>query len=156
MSAAAWMQVVLLSGVKWDVAIRALHKAVHRTYQTSPHATSATVKCLCNMTTHMPERRCVVVSRVGVWPRNNAYWQGGNYPPPPRVVPHPLSFPGGGGGGCHLVNPKFFIADHCVVVWVTVLWGTATCIPCTHGRTFCSFSLKWNLIAQPWFPLGQV
>ena len=88
-------------------------------------------------------------------------------PPPPFVVPHPLSFPGGGGGGGrrnvgqgvgdrHLVNPKFFVAAHCVVVWVTVLWGTATCIPCTHGRTFCSLSLKWNLIAQPCFPLGQV
>jgi hypothetical protein len=38
---------------------------------------------------------------------------------------------------------------HCVVVWVAVLWGTTTCIPCTHGRTFCSLSLKWNLIAQP-------
>ena len=25
--------------------------------------------------------------------------------PPPRIVPHPLSFPGGGGGR-HLVNPK--------------------------------------------------
>ena len=61
------------------------------------------------------------------------------YPPPPLVVPHPLSFPGGGGGR-HLVNPKFFVAAHCVVVWVTVLWGTATCIPCTHGRTFCSLS----------------
>ena len=71
--------------------------------------------------------------------------------PPPLVVPHPLSFPWGGGG--HLVNPKFFVAAHCVVVWVTVLWGTATCIPCTHGRTFCSLSLKWNLIAQPCFPL---
>ena len=29
------------------------------------------------------------------------------------VVPHPLSF-GGGGGGRHLVNPKFFVAAHCV------------------------------------------
>ena len=78
-------------------------------------------------------------------------------PPPPRlVVPHPLLFPGGGGGGRRLVNPKFFVAAHCVVVWVTVLWGTATCIPCTHGRTFCSLSVKWNLIAQPCFPLGQV
>ena len=63
----------------------------------------------------------------------------------PLVVPHPLSFPGGGVGDRHLVNPKFFVAPHCVVVWVTVLWGTATCIPCTHGRTFCSLSLKWNL-----------
>ena len=35
-------------------------------------------------------------------------------PSPPLVVPHPLSFPGGGGG--HLVNPKFFVVAHCVVV----------------------------------------
>ena len=63
--------------------------------------------------------------------------------PPPLVVPHPLSFLGGGGGGRHLVNPKFFVAAHCVVVWVTVLWGTAACILCTHGRTFCSLSLNW-------------
>ena len=58
---------------------------------------------------------------------------------PPLVV---LRGGGGGGGGRHLVNPKFFVAAHCVVVWVTVLWGTAACIPCTHGRTFCSLSLK--------------
>ena len=72
--------------------------------------------------------------------------------PPPLVVPRG----GGGVGDRHLVNPKFFVAAHCVVVWVTVLWGTTTCIPCTHGRTFCSLSLKWKLIAQPCFPLGQV
>ena len=71
------------------------------------------------------------------------------YPPlPPLVIPHPLSFPG---GGCHLVNTKFFVAAHCVVVWAFVLRGIATCIPCTHGRIFCSLSLKWNLIAQPCF-----
>ena len=56
----------------------------------------------------------------------------------------------------HLVNPKFFVAAHCVVVWVTVLWGTTTCIPCTHGRTFCSLSLKWNLIAEPCFVVTVV
>ena len=72
-------------------------------------------------------------------------------PPPPRRSP-PLVVPQGGGGGRHLVNPEFFVAAHCVVVWVTVLWGTATCILCTHGRTFCSLSLKWNLTAQPCFP----
>ena len=55
MSAVAWIEVMLLSGFKWDVAIRALHKAVHRAYQTSPHAISATVKCLYNVTRHMPE-----------------------------------------------------------------------------------------------------
>ena len=31
-------------------------------------------------------------------------------PSPPLVVPHPLSFPGGGGGGRHLVNPKILVA----------------------------------------------
>ena len=75
-------------------------------------------------------------------------------PPPPLVVPHPLSFPGGGAGGPSLGQPKFFVVAHCVVVWVTVLW--ATCIPCTHGRTFCSLLRKWNLVAQPCFPPGQV
>ena len=54
-----------------------------------------------------------------------------------------------GMGDRHLVNLKFFVAAHCVVVWVTVLC-------CTHGRTFCSLSLKWNLIPQPHFPLRQV
>ena len=77
MCAAAWMQVVLLSGFKWDVAIRALHKAVHSAYQTSPRAISATVKCLYNMTRHMPECRCVVVSKVGTWLQKNANSQTG-------------------------------------------------------------------------------
>ena len=74
----------------------------------------------------------------------------------PPCRSHPLLFPKGGVGDRHLVNPKFFIAARCVVVWVVVLWGTTTCIPCTHGRTFCSLSLKWNLTTQPCFPLGQV
>ena len=74
-------------------------------------------------------------------------------PPPPLSFPTPCRSPG---GGDHLVNPNFFVAAHCVVVWVAVLWGTTTCIPCTHGRTFCSLSLKWNLTTQPCFPLGQV
>ena len=62
-------------------------------------------------------------------------------PPPPCRSP-PLVVPRGGLGDRHLVNPKFFVTAHCVVVWVTVLWGTATCILCTHGRTFCSLSLN--------------
>ena len=77
------------------------------------------------------------------------------YPSPPVSFPTPCRSPGGGGvGDRHLVNPKFFVAAHCVVVWVGVLWGTTTCIPCTHGRTFCSLLLKWNLTTQPCFPLG--
>ena len=73
----------------------------------------------------------------------------GPCPSPPLVLPQ------GGVGDRHLVNPKFFVAAHCVVVWVIVLWGSATCIPCTHGRIFGSLSLKWNLTAQPCFPLGE-
>ena len=43
-------------------------------------------------------------------------WLGAGYPPLPLVVPHPLSFPTGGVGDRHLVNPKFFVVAHCVVV----------------------------------------
>ena len=40
---------------------------------------------------------------------------------PPLVVPRgSMVVPRGGGGDRHLVNPKFFIAAQCVVVWVTV------------------------------------
>ena len=40
----------------------------------------------------------------------------------PLVLPHPLSFPRGGGGRGHLVNTtKSLVTAHCVVVWVTVL-----------------------------------
>ena len=74
MSAAAWMQVVLLSGFKWHVAIKALHKAVHRAYQTSPHSVPAIVKCLYNVTRHMPETRCIVTARIGKWLEAHAFW----------------------------------------------------------------------------------
>ena len=77
------------------------------------------------------------------------------YPPPPLSFPTPCRSPGGVGDR-HLVNPKFFVAAHFVVVWVTVLWDTATCILCTHAGTFCLLSLKWNLTAQPCFPPGQM
>ena len=69
--------------------------------------------------------------------------------PPLLCRSPPLVLSQGWVGDRQLVNPNFFVAAHCVVVWVTVLWGTATCIPCTHGGTFCLLSLKWNLTAQP-------
>ena len=91
------------------------------------------------------------------WKRGGGWeevWNPGVCVPPPPCRSPTLVVPQGGVGDRHLVNPKFFVAAHCVVVWVTVLWGTATCIPCTHGGTFCLLSLKWNLTAQPCFPLG--
>ena len=75
-------------------------------------------------------------------------------PPPPLVVPPPLSFPRGGGGR-HLVNPKFFIAAHCVVVWVTVLWGTATTqYPLHSWRDILLTFAKMELDSTTMFPPG--
>ena len=94
---------------------------------------------------------------IGPPQANTANHQGLMPPPPPMSFPTPCPYPGGGGlGDRHLVTPNFFVAAHYVVVWVIVLWGTATCILCTHGRTFCSLSLKWIFTAQPCFPLGQM
>ena len=65
MSAAAWMQVVLLSGFKWHAAIRALHKAVHRAYQTSSHSGPTMVRCLYHIIRHMPATRPVTAANIG-------------------------------------------------------------------------------------------
>ena len=57
------------------------------------------------ITSHLLEARgkSVPISSFAVSPWTQS--------PAPPVLPHPLSFPGGGGG----VNPKFFVAAHCVV-----------------------------------------
>ena len=68
-------------------------------------------------------------------------------PSPPLVLPRGV----GGPGDRHLVNPKFFVAAHCVVVWVTVLWATATCIPCTQDilLTFAEMELDSTTMFPP-------
>ena len=76
-------------------------------------------------------------------------WCKSLYPPPPVSFPTPCRSPGGGGGR-HLVNPKFFVAAYCVVVWVAVLWGTTTCIPCN----FCA--CKCACTVGVWSPRGVV
>ena len=80
---------------------------------------------------------------------------GQTYPHPPVSFPSPCRSPGGGGGGVTWSTQNISLRL-LVLLWVAVLWGTTTCIPCTHGRTFCSLSLKWNLTTQPCLPLGQV
>ena len=71
-------------------------------------------------------------------------------PPPP-----PLSFPtpchSRGGGGRHLVNPKFFVAAHCVAVWVAPTMkakapskGAAQSIPVESGEHVQEFKVKWS------------
>ena len=46
LSALALVQVMLLSGYRKPLAMRAIHKGIHRAYETSPHAVQATVKCV--------------------------------------------------------------------------------------------------------------
>ena len=61
LSALAWLQVMLLSRYQKTVAMRAIHKGIHRAYETSPHAVRATVKCACSLVHHMPTKRCIVL-----------------------------------------------------------------------------------------------
>jgi len=61
---------------------------------------------------------------------------GGKLPPCPSQ--------GVGGGAASLGETQNFVPGHCVILSVSVLWGTASCI------------LKWNLAAEPCLPLGRV
>ena len=56
-------------------------------------------------------------------------------PPPPCRSPPLVVPPGAGAGDRHLVNPKFFVAAHCVVVWVTVLSACACQASYQEGKT---------------------
>ena len=54
-------------------------------------------------------------------------------------------------GDCHLVNPKFFVAAHCVVVWVAPtkkakppLKSASQSIPVESGEHAQEFKVKWS------------
>ena len=79
MSALAWLQVMLLSGYKKSVAMRAIHKGIHRAYDTSPHAVQAMVKCVHSVVHHMPAKRCVVLTKVHTWLHKHAVWEDNRY-----------------------------------------------------------------------------
>ena len=88
--------------------------------------------------------------------------------PPPLVVPHPLSFPGGGGGGPSLGQPKIFrcgslccCVGDCVVghyhlhplhLWQDILLtfaemeldSTTMFPPGTSGEHVEEFKVKWS------------
>ena len=92
MSALAWLQVMLLSGYKKPVAMRAIHKGIHRVYETSPHAVQATVKCVHSVVHHIPAKRCVVLCKVHMWLHKHAAWEGKRYTS--WVLPPDLSIDG--------------------------------------------------------------
>ena len=65
--------------------------------------------------------------------------------PPNRAITPPLSFPRGGGwGDHHLLNPKFFVAAHCVVVAKPPPKSAAQSLPVESGEHVQEFKVKWS------------
>ena len=77
--ALAWVQVMLLSGYRKPVAMRAIHKGIHWAYKTSRHAVQATVKCIHSIVHHMPAKRCIILDKVETWLEKHAVWEGNEY-----------------------------------------------------------------------------
>ena len=57
LSAAAWLNVAMLSGYGRGEAMRAMHKGVYRAYTTAPHDVQATVKAVYSLSYHLPTSR---------------------------------------------------------------------------------------------------
>ena len=79
LSSLAWLQVMLLSGYKKAIAMHAIHKGIHRSYETSPHAVQGTVKCAHSVVHHMPTKRCIILAKVKAWLKKHAIWAGTAY-----------------------------------------------------------------------------
>ena len=56
----------------------------------------------------------------------------------------PLVLPQGGVGDRHLLNPKIFIAAHCVVVAKPPPKSAAQSIPVESGEHVQEFKVKWS------------
>ena len=65
-------------------------------------------------------------------------------PPPPPCPSPPLVPPQGGMGDRHLLNPKFFVAAHCVVVAKPPPKKAAQSIPVETGEHEQEFKVKWS------------
>ena len=64
--------------------------------------------------------------------------------PPSLSFPPPCPSPGGGVGGRHLLNPKIFVAAHCVVVAKPPPKSAAQRIPVESGEHVPEFKVKWS------------
>ena len=78
-SAAAWLQVAILSGYGRAEAMRAMHKGVYRAYATAPHDVQATMKAVYSVSYILPAARHTVALHISQWLRGHAYWEGGQY-----------------------------------------------------------------------------
>ena len=61
-----------------------------------------------------------------------------------QSTPPPLVLPQGGVGDRHLLNPKFFVAAHCVVVAKPPPKSAAQSIPVESGEHVQEFKVKWS------------
>ena len=95
---------------------------------------------ICFTSEHVP---AMIISTCGYDCICLKYIQNGYYPPP-LVLPHPLSFPRGGVGDRHLLNPKFFVAARCVVVAKQPPKSAAQSIPVESGEHVQDFKVKWS------------
>ena len=77
LSAAAWLQVAMLSGYGRAEAMRAMHKGVYRAYATAPHDVQATVKAVYSVLYTLPAPRHTVAQHISKWHGVHAYWEGG-------------------------------------------------------------------------------
>ena len=77
-SAAAWLQVAMLSGYGRGKAMRAMHKGVYRAYATAPHDVQATVKAVYSISYILAAGRHTVALHIRQWLREHAYWVGGS------------------------------------------------------------------------------
>ena len=64
-------------------------------------------------------------------------------PPPPLSFPTPCPSPGAVGDR-HLLNPKFFVAAHCVVVAKPPPKSAAQSTPVESGEHLQELKVKWS------------
>ena len=76
-----------------------------------------------------------------MWP--SSWPQGSNIPTPPPCPSPPLVLPQGGGGR-HLLNPKFFVAAHCIVGAQPPPKSAAQSIPVESVEHVQEFKVKWS------------
>ena len=75
-------------------------------------------------------------------------------PPPPRPSPA-LVLPHWVVGDRHLLNPKFFVAAHCVVVAKPPPKSAAQSIPVESGEHVQEFKVKWSRTKKILHRVGQ-
>ena len=72
-SVVVWLQVAMLSGYTRAEAMRAMHKALHQAYTTSPRDISSTIKAVYSISYKLPGNRAQVAAHVSQWFTRSAF-----------------------------------------------------------------------------------